>query len=394
MVSVGRWPRGRELPLWVNMSGAFAWACFGIAVLALAYDHGDARSVISAYRLGSDRFFDLQPLYAGVMGYLYPPAFAVATEPFWLLGVPFDGMAWRVVGYAVLTYAIVRQATRLETPNRLWMISTALFFAIPVCAAAFRNGQSTILLAGACWLAVAGAMEGRPWRVAGWAAVALLAKPTALVLLLLICALRPRMILPVVGALLFVVALPFAFAPTDYVLEQTLAFGRLFTAMSTETAAAFIPSDFTAVLKVIGLPIGDGAAMLVRMVAAVATLAAVLAIAAKRRDAVGVLAIVTVGAFYTCLFNPRVECNTYAMFAPPASLAIAWMLSRHGLFSAAIIPALILSLGGLQGIHPIIQEIGRFWLAPTVSTIVMGILAWWYVSRRAHEGGRLTGAAA
>jgi len=81
----------------------------------------------------------------------------------------------------LLTYAATVQVGRLIKPEtRVWAMSVATFLALPLTAGAVRNGQATILLAATTWLLMIAAAEKRPAAVLGWSALALIAKPTAI----------------------------------------------------------------------------------------------------------------------------------------------------------------------------------------------------------------------
>ena len=47
------------------------------------------------------------------MGYLYTPAFAALYAPLFKLGPQAGGLVWHVLGFAVLTFAAIRQVRKL-----------------------------------------------------------------------------------------------------------------------------------------------------------------------------------------------------------------------------------------------------------------------------------------
>ena len=257
------------LALWV---GGFA------AILIVAGMAPDHRSVMPSYRMASEMFLSGKQLYDLdiAMGYLYSPAFATLYVPFMKLGPVVGDSLWRVLNFAVLTYAVWRQVRTIDPANRLWMLSYALFLAVPITAGALRNGQATVLLTGACWLLLLSALEGRRAETFLWATVAVIAKPTAIIVFLLVGALRLRLIPVLVLALLSVLALPYAFAPADYVNQLYRDFAMLMTSMSVDKSIAFETVDFTAPLAALGMPISTQAATLVRIVVALPTLLLVL----------------------------------------------------------------------------------------------------------------------
>jgi hypothetical protein len=366
-------PRG-----WFDASGLCVWFAFGLTVAALVLIEDAKRSVLPAYRLGSERFFAGDPLYdvQTAMGYLYPPGFAALTAPFWSIGSPWDEVVWRMIGFGLLTYALIRQALSLGGEKTLWTISVAAFFAIPLSAGAMRNDQTTILLAATCWLMLIAALEGRPRAMAIWGVLALLAKPTAIVILLLIAALRPRFIPWLLLAVLAVVGAPFAVAAPGYVAGQTVEFFSLVTAMSAKPGVVFVPADFTAPLARLDLLPSQAVVLAIRVAGALAVLAVVLIIDRTWRvsTAQATLAIFVVATFYMSVFNPRVEHNTYALLALPFALVIARLMQR-GLFRTGLALGLLLAAAGLTGVHPLIHHATEFWFGPVVITFVFLALA-------------------
>jgi hypothetical protein len=74
------------------------------------------------------------------------------------------------------------------------------------------------------------------------------------------------------------------------------------------------------------------------MVMALLTLSAVIWFDRKLERGPAGLAIFLTATFYMCVFNPRVEPNTYAMIAVPAGLAIAllWREERGGALASVL----------------------------------------------------------
>ena len=139
-------------------------------------------------------------------------------------------------------------------------------------AGAVRNGQATILLAATTWLLMIAAAEKRPAAVLGWSALALIAKPTAIVPVLLAGAVWPVLLPWLAAGLGFSVLIPFAFAPPGYVAQNTVLFGQLLAGMSTSAYERFKPADFTAVLDLAGVPLPDRVTVLIRALFALLTL--------------------------------------------------------------------------------------------------------------------------
>jgi hypothetical protein len=359
------------LSLWI---GAFA------VVLGLVLWSPDARTVLHAYRYGSVEFLAGRPLYdlESEMGYLYTPAFAALYIPFLNLGPHLGGLAWHALGFAVLTLAAARQVRKLGGQEQTWLLSFGLFLALPMTLGAIRNGQATILLTGACWLLTLSALEGRRAETFLWASLAITAKPTAIIMLLLVGALRPRLIPALVLAVLFVLAIPYAFAPADYLNEQYGDFARMLTSMAVDKTSHFVPTDFTAPFIEMGLPVPDPVATAVRVVIGLLTLSIVLWFDRKLEQGAAGLAIFLTAAFYMCVFNPRVEPNTYAMIAVPAGLAIAllWREEKGGVLACVL--SMTLFLTGLTGVERHMHDFLYPWFRPITVTFIACFLIWWF----------------
>ncbi|MFD1986002.1 glycosyltransferase family 87 protein [Mesorhizobium newzealandense] len=357
--------------LWI---GAF------LVVLALVLWSPDTRTVLLAYRYGSENLLAGRPLYdlQSEMGYLYAPAFAALYVPLLKLGPHLGGLVWHVLGFAVLTFAAMRQVRKLGGQELTWLLSFGLFLALPIALGAIRNGQSTILLTGACWLLTLSALEGRRAETFFWASLAVIAKPTAIIMLLLAGALRPRLIPMLVLAVLFVLALPYAFAPAAYLNDQYRDFAGMLTSMAVDKTTHFVAADFTAPFATAGMPIAESGATVVRFVVGLLTLSIVLWFDRKLERGTAGLAIFLTAAFYMCVFNPRVEPNTYAMIAVPAGLAIAllWREERGGVLASVLSTALFLT--GLSGVEKHVHDLLYPWFRPTAVAFIACSLIWWF----------------
>ncbi|MDI6027058.1 glycosyltransferase family 87 protein [Corticibacterium sp. UT-5YL-CI-8] len=367
----------------VDWGGLILWSVVCVIVLILALQNPDARSVVGNYRFGSEAFLAGQSPYnvKVAMGYLYTPAFAVLYIPFMQLGAHLGDSLWRLFGIAVLTYAVYRQMRRIGNPNPIWFMSCTLFLALPMTAGALRNGQATILLTGACWLLTLSALEGKKAETFLWASLAIIAKPTAIVMLLLVGALRFRMIPVLVLSIVFVLVIPYAFGPFGYINRLNGDFLGLMTAMSVDKSAAFITADFTSPFAEFGMPISTDVATGIRMVVALLTLAAVIWYDRNLDAKLVALVVFVLAAFYMCVFNPRVESSTYAMLAVPCGMAITyiWQMEGRGLFRVLLAGALMAA--GLTGVVREVNELLQPWFRSIAVTVITMTVLWWYYSQ-------------
>ncbi|TPI80601.1 DUF2029 domain-containing protein [Mesorhizobium sp. B2-8-9] len=360
--------------------GLWLWVGSFLLVLGLALWSPDARSVVHIYRHGSEAFLDRQPLYQVevAMGYLYAPAFAVLYVPLLKLGPYLGNILWHMLGFSVLTFAAMRQVRKLGGQEQTWLLSFGLFLALPVALAALRNGQATILLTGACWFLTLSTLEGRRAESFFWAMLAIIAKPTAIIMLLLAGALRPRLIPALVLAVLVALAIPYGFASTDYVNAQYHDFVRLLTSMTVDPTGPFVPADFTAPFMRFGIPISKFDATIVRVVAGLLTLWLVLQLDRRLDANISGLAIFLAAAFYMCVFNPRVEQNTYAMVAVPAGLSIALLWREKGAGAMCWFLAAFLFVTGLTSANLQLHDLFHPWFRPISVSIIACVLVGWF----------------
>ena len=124
-------------------------------------------------------------------------------------------------------------------------------------------------------------------------------------------------------------AVPYAFAPAEYVNAQHLEFFQLLTSMSSNSAReAFEAADFPGILAAAGISITGPAAMIVRLSVAAIVLGAVFRLD-RENEPLHRFVIFLIAAYYMTVFNPRVESNTYVMVAVPLGLAVAYLRTRE-----------------------------------------------------------------
>jgi hypothetical protein len=378
----------RKTVRWYDFGGSLAWVALLCVVLVVDWITAHKETILDVYRVASEHFIERQPLYAleAAMGYLYLPAFVVLYAPFYALGANFGDLLWRVLGFGVLSYAAFRQVQAIDDQRPVWLLSAGLLMALPLCAGSVRNGQANILLAGACWLLVLVALERRRLGTLVWSMIAVIAKPTAIITLLLVGAVRPRLVGVLVLAIALVLALPYAFAPPDYVTGLNRDFFALLGEMSLDRSSLFTPADFTAPFRALGIEIPTGMAAAIRTIAALPTLTAILWFAHRGERRTAGLAISVVATYYMCVFNPRVEGETYALLAVPFGLSISLMYRREGATYPSLALGALLFVSGFSGVETHIHKLIDHWFQPTVCTVIFaGIFRWFWTRTAAPQ---------
>ena len=157
--------------------------------------------------------------------------------------------------------------------------------------------------------------------------------------------------------------------------------------MAVDNTSHFVPTDFTAPFTKMGLPIPEFDATIVRVVMALFTLSAVIWFDRKLERGTAGLAIFLTATFYMCVFNPRVEPNTYAMIAVPAGLAIAllWREEQGGVLASVLCRDTVpYRADRRRAPYP-----GFFtypWFRPIAVTVIAGSLIWWFWAKAGDKG--------
>jgi alpha-1,2-mannosyltransferase len=328
------------------------WALFAAGIAAITLLKNDPRSVTHEYGRAAGLWWQGQPIYTdGAHGFLYLPQAAMAFTPFtWLPNAPRE-IVWRCAGLALLVFGVRRLSGLLfmAFKDAAFLIATPLVIVSALGSAA--NGQTNIHLAGLFALCFADLIDKRWSRVAIWLMLALACKPTAVVMVLLVGAVYIRPMWWRLGVAIAVFALlPFAHPNPAYV-------GGQYQDCLAKLAAASQPGDsfqdFRGLLIEFGLVHVERVAAtsrhagsivqtppeavltVVRVVAALLTLALVVIASRRFRDVGRAVILYTLGAIYLTLFNPRTEGLGYILLGVPAAM---WAVRElhHRRWAAAV----------------------------------------------------------
>lgn len=180
------------------------------------------RTVTLTYHDASKNWAHRQTLYEGTAGMHYLPPFVVLYAPFEWLPLRSSEVAWRWLGTAMIAgglWKISRRSTATaEQAEKVFFIATLI--ALPLSLPAIRNGQANATLAGLFLLATASALSGQRWCAVVFLALAIAVKPLGVAALGLAVAVYPALLVPSLVATAAVFLLPFATAPSSYVLGQ------------------------------------------------------------------------------------------------------------------------------------------------------------------------------
>ncbi len=333
----------------------------------------EARTVLPAYYAGCSRFWAGEVLYeTGIHGFIYLPCNAWAFSPIYFLGPPLGDVLWRLLGIGLLGTGIWRLAGfhAARRPDMAFVFATALM--LPATWSAARNGQANLHVVALMIHAALDLAGRRPVR-AGWALVIATAlKPIGIVPLLLFGALDRTLWKTLAIGLMALIALPLVHPDPAYVLAQW----QEAWAMLHRVGEPGVPyTELFGGLQRLGFDVPTGTRTVLRVVAALLTLA--LALRAWRRDGrvAGVLTTLGLAAVYLMVFNPRTEANSYvilgAVMAPAA--AATWLAGRR--LEGGVLVALCLLLG-THLLGSAVHVPTKRWLKPLLALIFGAWLVW------------------
>lgn len=251
----------------------------------------------------------------------YLPHFAIVFSVFRLLPLAAGEILWRLCSVAVFATGLGRFVKRIFPGRAIPFFLFATVLAMPLSAAATRNGQSNVILAG-LMLHAAASLSSGGFRPAAWLiALALVAKPIAIVLVLLAPVVYRPLRVPMLAALAVLAVFPFLFAKPDYVLSQYHGF--LAELRICSVVPEYDYADITGFLWPLHIQLPHAVSLSVRASAGLLTLGLWWLGARRLREPLRAFWLYTLAAGYLMLFNPMNESNSYVILAP--ALAI-WAL--------------------------------------------------------------------
>ncbi|MDX2118847.1 MAG: glycosyltransferase 87 family protein [Planctomycetota bacterium] len=351
------------------------WLVVAIVISIGVARNPDKRTVTPNYRTAAAAYWAGEPMYGDVEdkdGFLYFPQAAIMYTPFTLGPKAVGEVAWRLVAIGVFATGLWR-ASRLVRPADVvpvFLIGTAL--SLPILWGNAQNGQANLPMAG-LMLHVAVDLVARHWNRATLGLVLLVGlKPLAVVPLLLVGALYPRLWWRLLLGLGALAALPLLKGDAGYALEQyRLCMLKMRSAASPDDGRW---QDITGLLRAMNIDVPDAIMTLVRGVAALGTLGVAWVARQRWGDPLGSLAVLTFAAVYICLFNPRTEGLTWSLAIGPVVLFLCtqlldqrWRAAGLLLVIAVLIDASQTFTGGVNTfLRPIAGLAFLLWLTVAV----------------------------
>jgi hypothetical protein len=357
-----------------------AWAAFALlAVLVKLNAAPTLGNVFEVYRDAALRWQGGEDLYPPQFHFNYFPPSAAFFVPWTWLPFPLAGALWRILNIAVFALGVWRISTCDETPvprSRFLIVSLVTLL---LSGSAAQYGQLTLAMAGLMMLAVADIQRDVAWRAATFAVVATALKPLAIVLVLVVIAVYPRLLWRIAIAMGACFLSPFLLQHPDYVLRQYAAVPAMLVARAGQP---FLREHLFGLCATLGWVATPSEQALVR--AAGAFLVLGLCWRARRHVPSVGLAVALYGltTCYILLLGSATEANTYAMMAPVIGLlaATAWYSNdRWLLASAAVMTTATLMSHALTHAFP---HTALTMVKPAVCAALFAIVS--HLSMRSH----------
>lgn len=356
-------------------AGVFLWTLVMLIISILVARKPWSSTVTTFYHLAGHHWFSRENLYGG--GHLsmnYLPQFAIVFSAFRTLHSPGGDIAWRLCAAALLATGIWRFIKQLFPNHAPRLFFWATFFMLPLSIAALRNGQSNALLGG-LMLHAAASIAAKKWgSAAGFIILSVVAKPVAVVLLLLAPVFYKKLRLPTLAALAVLAVFPFLFAKPDYVVSQYRAFWGNLQECSAVTEYDY--ADITGILWAFHIQLPPIVSQIVRISAGALTLALWLWGAYRLREPLRALWLLALATGYLMLFNPMNESNSYVIIAPVFAIwALVFLVRPKPALAGWIIVAMVLSMGLLPNlVRPLFGNKFALFFHPVMAALFLGLL--------------------
>jgi hypothetical protein len=326
--------RSAEVAEWLTKNPWVGWAAWIVFCISILVQTGPRRfgSTFGVYLDFANRLWSRQPLYDATTldGFNYWPASLLIYIPLLKLHPVVAGWIMITIAMAVFTWTCVKLLDALLPQDRPISAARAagifLLINIPAAWFNFKYIQAQILMTSGMMLGATAMMRGR-WHLASlWIFFAAVMKPLAIVMLLLCGAVQPRMRLPLIGALIAGLLLPFAFIEWSYLVEQFRAWMLKLSFMAQVRATDWpYQADFQTMLDTVHIVVPPNVALAIRLAAAFVTLALAWRISKIEGRTIFPLGVLLLSGCYITLFGPRNEFLSFLVLTPGLT-ALAFIL--------------------------------------------------------------------
>lgn len=309
---------------WIGWIG---WGIFVVTALARTHPRRFG-STFSAYLDAAQRLWTGGEAYdpTTLGDFLYFPLTLLIYVPFTLLDRVTAAALALTIDVVFFTWACTALMVALTSPERrpidaIALTGVPLLINIPAAWFNFKGVQAQVPMTAAM-MAASAAMIGSRWLAASlWLFVAIAMKPLAIVMVLLCGALVREMRLLLVAAVAAVVLIPFAILDWSYLAGQYEAMGLKLWHIATAPPAQWVyQADFSTMVRALGVELPAGAALAIRIAAALGTLALAWRVRRHGGSRSFAFAVLILSGCYLTLFGARNEFLSFIVLTP--SLAV------------------------------------------------------------------------
>lgn len=312
--------------------GIWLAAAAGSLVFAINWVAGGKTDVaLCEYLSFIDNFWSGKPLYVmnGLHGFHYLPIMLVIGTPLGWVSVPLAGAIFDLIAIGFLAWSVYRLAEAVTPEHPAAAAGSILLASVVATTNSVLLFQMQMPMTAAMICAAVAGMAGR-WRaMAAWLVFASAVKPLAIVMAMLAFVTVPQTRVPFAIGFAVLLLIPFGFQDWNYLLAQYREYaGQLATITNAAPGQWYAQTEISTLLRSLGLDLGPGTRLAIRVAAAVGVLVLAWRIAAAgvaRATAFGLLILATC---YIGLFNPRQENVSFIVVAP-AIAALAMIYQRN-----------------------------------------------------------------
>jgi hypothetical protein len=320
------------------------------------------------------------PSGAGLDMFRYSPPVAAFFAGWAPLPDQWGGLLWRGLCAAVLFGGLAAWCRWLQPARDLATMSLLI---MPLAIGGLNSGQCNALIVGSLLLAHMAFARGLWTAAAILVTIPALLKGYPLTYGLLLCLIEPRRFAPRLAiCVLAAAALPYLFAPAEYVTEQYVGFWHRLDDDRTDLGFSGY-RDLHMLVGRVGLPMSLQTYRLIEAALGLACAAAVLI--GRRRgwsERTTLSACLSLSLCWMTLAGPATESSTYVLLAPILGLAVFTVADRPrwqrcvvgGSFVLFTVAAMVVWFPGWIA-HPV-QSIGIQPFAALLLTVHVVVECW------------------
>lgn len=347
-----------------------AWAIWGLVFSVftiVSIFRPGMREVLHVYRNASAAWLSGQEIYPGID---YPPTFVILFTPFAKMPLAVSEILWRALGMGIYVSSLWRLARVVEPgPRKLFFLVS--IFSLQAALGSIKNGQTNLLLAGAMAHASIDWATARRRAAVSWLIVATVAKPIAIVMILLLGAADIPLIPWIAGGLLLAGAVPLIFDPWSSVAHQYHAWCGDILGIASSGENRF--DDVNGLFRTLHVDVPAIWMVLLRILAAALTLLIWLVVSRRMGHPQRALMLFSLSAAYLMLFNPRTESNSYVILSTAiAALAALFLVVQRRRLGWLLVGLEAAMWNGSFGKQ--IWLMTKLWLMPIVAAVFFAVL--------------------